>query len=196
MCNVDNDYKYSLDTLEKLASNIFSDLSSYQDHKENMANAGFLFEVAFLSGYIVNKNLFTDLFNSKCTLFFLILSIWIITHLFIRWQLGNRKKAALEQNGILLSMSGWVTQKPNLNDLRPHIPCEPSFKSKVYFFLDFLFPMPYLDVPKYIVQRKYPKCLFNGIKKMYDNHPYAALADYCISIGSLIILISFAFLVF
>lgn len=56
--------------------------------------------------------------------------------------------------------------------------------------------MPYLDMPKYIVQRKYPICLFNGIKKMYDNNPYAALADYCISIGSLIILTIFIVLIF
>lgn len=135
---MNNDYSYSLDKLEKLATNVFSDLSSYQDHKENMANAGFLFQFTLLSGFITQRDLITNLFKPKCTLSLLIIATWLIIHLFIRWQLRNRKKAALEQNGILLSMSEWITKKPNTNDLKPYIQNENySFKSKAFFLVDF-----------------------------------------------------------
>lgn len=190
MANDNENYDFSFKRLNDVALAIFSDLSSYQDHKENMANGGFLFEVALLSGFVAKHDVLQKLFCSEILLILSFSFIWIIAHTFIRWQMRAKKDAALKQNGILISMSKWVHTKPSPEDFKAD---ERTFnlssRYKIYNFIDRFFPMPNPNPPSYLSERKYPKGLVDGIEAIYKLEPTVPLTDYLYFLASVVILI-------
>jgi hypothetical protein len=180
--------KHSLDRLEKLITCVFNDLSSYQDHKESMSNAGFLLEIAFLSGVFLHKDKLICELGSMTFCLFLVSLIWLIFHVFIRWQLNMRKNAALEQNALLELMASLVNKEPTCNDFDSSLkPIEKTRWYKTKNIINNFFPMPLEYAPDGYYKKSYPDIVMLALKKKFKANPYATPADYCISIGSFII---------
>ena len=187
---LDNNFDYSLNQLNNVALAIFNDLSSYQDHKERMANGGFLFEAALLSGYLAKYKELETILSSQALVIMAFSALWLVAHLFIRWQMRAKEEASLKQNGILISMSVWVHNKPTKEDFEADTrQFSMSTKFKIYDFIDMFYPMPHDKPSGYLSKRKYPKALVDGILEIYKQEPKPPLTDYLYFHASLLVLI-------
>lgn len=188
MANHEKDDDYCMTQMNNLASVILSDLSTYQDHKENMANGGFLFQVVLLSGFIAKHDDALDALQSTMLVLLAFSTLWFIVHLYVRWQLRSKKQAALVQNGVLISMAQWIHKRPSSVDCKRCVKrSRMSRKYRWYDRIDRFFPMPNPNAPDFS-ELHYPKALVDGIETMYRLKPRAPLSDYIYFLGSMAIL--------
>jgi hypothetical protein len=92
---------------EKFAYAFLSDRESYHSHKETSAYTIFAVEAAFF-GALVTTEWFARILRSSCSpkliAFTFIVPIWVLVHIFMRWQLTNRRIAALQVGTILTAL--------------------------------------------------------------------------------------------
>lgn len=106
--------------------------SAYHDHKETMAHVGMAIQIAFCTGVITLQEWppnwigeFSILglsvspqLSSFCCLF----SIWLLIHVFVRWQLRNRRYAAIKYSGLHRALGKWTFKSPKVEELVPYDP--------------------------------------------------------------------------
>ena len=74
--------------------------SGYHHHKENMANAGFLVQMS-LFGAIITESIWPPAWVEQVTVlpklstFLVYLALWYLIHYYTRWQLVNKRVAAI-----------------------------------------------------------------------------------------------------
>lgn len=92
---------------EKFAYAFLSDRESYHSHKETSAYTIFAVEAAFF-GALITTDWFTKILGTTCSpkliAFTFIVPIWVLVHIFMRWQLTNRRIAALQVGTILTAL--------------------------------------------------------------------------------------------
>jgi hypothetical protein len=95
---------------------------TYHNHKENMANAGFLVQLS-LFGAIMTGGLWPPKWVEKCITmpeigtFLVYLVLWFIVHYYTRWQLINKRIAALYYAGFSQSFLYFSTNTLNDDDI-------------------------------------------------------------------------------
>ncbi len=89
---------------------------TYHNHKENMANAGFLVQLS-LFGSIITGGLWPPTWVEKFIslpelgTFLVYLILWFIVHYYTRWQLINKRIAALYYSGFDQSLVYFTVNK-------------------------------------------------------------------------------------
>lgn len=111
--------------IEKLPSYFSLNLvhwEAYHNHKENMANAGFLVQLS-LFGSIISGGLWPPEWVVKVTrlpeiaTFAIYLILWFLIHYYTRWQLINKRVAALYYAGISQAFLYFVNNELTADDL-------------------------------------------------------------------------------
>jgi hypothetical protein len=158
---------------------LLAQYETYHNHKENMAHAGFLLQLGALVAVIAAEKMPPDwIMNSllypRLHVTIIVVATWFITSIFIRWQLINRRIAALLFAAILSTLRDWAVKQPTEEELRPatknesnndKIPWWRRVLSLMPDLLEYLLPLgiatPHSDVPL----DKYPVGLNNRLKK-------------------------------
>lgn len=95
---------------------------TYHNHKENMANAGFLVQLS-LFGSIISGGLWPPEWVAKVTqlpeiaTFVIYLTLWFLIHFYTRWQLINKRVAALYYAGVSQAFLYFVNNELTADDL-------------------------------------------------------------------------------
>lgn len=94
---------------------------SYHNHKENMANAGFLVQLS-LFGAVITEGLWpakwvsTVIALPELATFIVYFLLWFLIHYYTRWQLINKRVAALYYSGFDHAFLYYLTNKLNEDD--------------------------------------------------------------------------------
>lgn len=95
---------------------------AYHNHKENMSNAGFLVQLS-LFGAIISESLWPPKWVSNVTelpelgTFIVYFMLWFLVHYYTRWQLINKRIAAMYFAGYDKSFLYLTTNDLNAEDL-------------------------------------------------------------------------------
>jgi len=122
----------------QFAECLLSDNQTYHNHKETMAHACVVLEIAIF-GWIMSDNgweIATGI-NKKLFLF-LFTVVWLMLHLYIRWQLRYRRWAAKQDAGIRRMLGEWTYKSPTKEQLQPYkesTPKPPSSQILIDWFI-------------------------------------------------------------
>jgi hypothetical protein len=131
---------------EQFLRDLLPQMNSFHDHKENLAHAA----MAVMAG-LVGTVLLTDhwppdwldysysYFCPKVAAYIIFTILWGLIHVYMRWQLRQRRSAAIMYNAAIYRLSEWVGRKPTPADFKPYIPPPPK---RFWFCLDHLWVFP------------------------------------------------------
>jgi hypothetical protein len=100
-------------------------LDAYHHHKENMANAGFIIQLS-LFGAVVSPSVWPPAWVQESIIApalgtWIVYSIlWGVIHIYVRWQLRNKRIAATFIAGIQESLLAWIQDPPSADDLNAY----------------------------------------------------------------------------
>jgi hypothetical protein len=129
---------------EQFLRDLLPQMNSYHDHKENLAHAA----MAVLAGLVGSILVMDDwppvwldysYFCPKAIAAIVFFILWLLIHVYMRWQLRQRRSAAIMYNAAIHRLSEWVGRKPTPDDFKPYNPA-PSKRS--WFYLDHLWVVP------------------------------------------------------
>ena len=189
--------------LEKYTDTLLSDTSVYHNHKETMAHAAFLVEVALFGAimtmdkwpptWVPDIPLPLDYYLPSRTVVFMGFSlVWITIHIFIRWQLRNRRWAAIQFAGMLRAIRKWVNEPPTEEDLKPYKGEIPQ-KLNIFDYLDFIIILPKANIISDVNLNGELSGIVNGIKEQEEIGTGAVLAESILTYGSIVILLFVGF---
>jgi hypothetical protein len=98
MCNESEvSFNKRISRAEKLLEHLISENESYHNHKEIMAHAGLLVMLALCGGIISVKEWPPTWvpqlhLSSEWVTFLLFFLLWLLLHIYIRWQLRHRRE--------------------------------------------------------------------------------------------------------
>lgn len=98
---------------------------AYHNHKENMANAGFLVQIS-LFGAVITKNIWPPEWVAKLielpelATFLVYGLLWFLIHYYTRWQLINKRVSAFYVAGFDQAFQELVTSDPQSLDMKPY----------------------------------------------------------------------------
>jgi hypothetical protein len=123
---------------EKFVRDLLSYMNSYHDHKENLAHAS----IAVMGG-LVGSILITDTWPPKWMTCFspkiitlIVFILWVLIHVYMRWQLRQRRSAAIMFNAATRKLAEWIERTPTPNDFELRIQQPSRRLNKVWFLLD------------------------------------------------------------
>ncbi len=98
--------------------------STYHDHKETMAHAAILVSLGLVAGVVATPAWDSwapsvDLSQRLIATVGVVLA-WFLLHLYIRWQLRNRRIAAMSARAYRRVLRTWETSRPTPADLQPN----------------------------------------------------------------------------
>lgn len=187
--------KNKYERLERFAETLLKEHSAYHTQKERMAHAIFLIQIALL-GTIISSSTWPPtwlpdkIFKSTPISFVTFSMCWLLIHIFMRWQLRNRRWAAIQYAGVLRSMRKWATSPPTEKDIRPYFTSEETSKSNLFDFLDFLIPRPDVKVVSDVEKIGFPQGIVDGLHEQESKRiggTGALFAEGLITYGSIII---------
>jgi hypothetical protein len=122
--NASGSQLWSKDQAKELLTLRMSQMHSYHDHKETMAHAALLVQLAIAGGVLAMKPwpptwVPALLLSSKTLATTVVLIIGCFVHVYMRWQLQRRRTAALYVSTILKVLLEWGYRAPTDEELRP-----------------------------------------------------------------------------
>jgi len=125
--------------IKEMAEKIWTKTAAYHQHKEIMAHAGLAAEIALVTVVLV-----FDFWLGISRIF--ILLIWLIIHIYMRWQLRCRRWAAIRVQEFESRLCQWsICKWPADTDLNDYNCSAP--KPCRYFWLDYIFPIFTQGIP-------------------------------------------------
>jgi hypothetical protein len=94
-----------------------SQMHSYHDHKENMAHAAVVVAIG-LVGTVLGTQIWPPSWvhslcvSSKAMASIGAVTVWLFIHVYMRWQLRNRRVAAIYVASLLKVLRDWVISPP------------------------------------------------------------------------------------
>jgi len=98
---------------------------AYHNHKENMANAGFLVQIS-LFGAVITKSIWPPEWVSRLielpelATFLVYGMLWFLIHYYTRWQLINKRISAFYVAGFDQAFQEMITKDPQSIELKPY----------------------------------------------------------------------------
>ena len=187
---------------EKLVDHLIAEMEIYHAHKENMAHAGLLVMLAVLGGilglpkwpadWIPSLSFFVP---SRWTAFLGFFVLWGLLHVFIRWQLRNRRAAAITQAGAIRALVEWIDRAPISDDLSRYVPEATSVASPspgtTYWvtWLDWVIPFPRPTLHPDVGKEDYPKWLGEALRQQEKGGTGAIMGEWLVTLGSFFVLV-------
>ena len=183
--------------LENYANILLSDISVYHNHKETMAHAAFLVEVALFGAIMTMTKWPPDWVPSICisektVTVAGIFIVWSTIHIFMRWQLRKRRDAAVRFAGIIRAIRKWIDEPPSTEDYKPY-KSGLSLREDKFNLLDFIIVWPKAKIFSDVEVDGEPAGLVQGLREQENIGTGAVRAEYILTYGSIII---FLFIVF
>ena len=151
----------SANRARQFAERLHSDNQSLHNHKEIMAHACVVLEIA-LFGTIMSKDDWAVVRNTGWTAWVAISVIWLILHLYMRWELRNRRWSATRGSGIRAFLAQSVT-RPERQNLEPYKD-EQQLTRWRYRAIDYLIPLFRGGIPREHAVRDYPIALVEAFR--------------------------------
>ena len=171
---------------KEFAYAFLSNRESYHGHKETTAYTIFAVEAA-LFGAMMTTDWYDRIAvvtcNPKLWALLFVLPSWLLAHAFMRWQLKNRRIAALNVGAILTALLGHLKEGT--------LPTEEAGKkaSRAIRFLDYLVPLPSATQTEDIGIEHFPAWYKNSYVKFQKGKTGAVVGEWFPTIGSLLILV-------
>jgi len=172
---------------KQFAYAFLSERESYHSHKESSAYTIFAVEAGFF-GALLTTDWYTKIVSATCCpkliiLTFFIVPIWVLVHTFMRWQLRNRRIAALQVGTIIAAL---------LDDLKAvdDVVAQHSGQhiTGIMRLMDYFVPVYSATVMGDIDIKSFPDWYRNRYIKFQQNGTGAVTAEWFPTIGSLLIL--------
>lgn len=176
----------------KFAECLLSNNMSYHDHKETMAHACVVLEIAIF-GWIMSNGGWAIATSVRFIWFFLVsIVVWLLLHVYIRWELRLRRLSAFFGHGIRKVMIKWTSTNPTMEELQPY---EESNKNNAkgpclfWIILDLIVPCFCGSLPLEHAPIGYPTALVEAFKKAeVDGDECLYLGEWLPSVFSLLII--------
>jgi hypothetical protein len=124
---------------KEFAYAFLADRESYHTQKENSAYAVFIVE-ASLYGALMTTNIVPSFLKhrpgSDMMLVIFIIVVWCLLHVFMRWQLINRRIAALQVSTLITALTDHLNHRSARRGNRTHTGC------RFDVYLDYIVPLP------------------------------------------------------
>jgi hypothetical protein len=162
-----------------------SQMQSYHNHKETMAHAALLVALA-VSGAIISTSPWPPSWvpslsiSNKVVAFLIVTLIWLLIHVYMRWQLRNRRVAAQYVACLLKVLRDWANTPPSEEDLKPYTDTMTG-GSKFISFVDFFVPLKSTTIPLVEGLQGYPAAM---IAEYFRTSSGAFGAERLVSYGS------------
>ena len=178
----------------EFASTFLADREGYHHHKEQMAYAAFLVEAALFGAFVTTNWQSSWLFKTenwadwfpnvdpKLILWVILSIIWMLLHVFLRWQLFNRTIAALQVATCLKGILHGLQKK----EVKPQNP--PSGGGQVSRWLKYIIPCRTrlrVDVDL----REYPEWYQHLFAETQNAGTGATFGEWLTSGGSILIMV-------
>ncbi|MHC4440198.1 MAG: hypothetical protein ACYS3S_22835, partial [Planctomycetota bacterium] len=177
-----------------------SQMHSYHDHKETMAHAGLLVGLVLL-GSVLGASSWPPSWvpdiqiPARFVAMFGVCLLWLLIHIYVRWQLRNRRVAALYTDSLLMLLRKWTYKKPsqdqlkqyqNEDDLKSFNTIFPE-RSRLFDFIDkFVFPVKSAFLPSEEGMKDYPA---EFVAIMIKTRNGATAHEFWLSLGSITMLV-------
>ena len=103
----------------KFAECLIANNCRYHNHKETMAHACVVLEIAIF-GWAMSKDVWTVATETKLIFLIVATGIWLPIHWYMRWELRFRRFAAKQDAGIRRVMARWIIANPTMDELKPY----------------------------------------------------------------------------
>ena len=167
--------------------------AAYHNHKENMANAGFLVQLS-LFGAMVTKTIWPPEWVSKVfelpelVTFLVYCLLWFLIHYYTRWQLINKRVSALYVAGFDEAFREMLTIDPKDLNLEPYqeeafVPCKwRNVLSRIIYI-----PKGFVRMDATVLGLPY--CLAQKVKQKFDTGSGADSLEVLMTYTSFVLLI-------
>jgi len=165
-----------------------SQMHSYHDHKENMAHAAVVVALG-LVGAVLSIQTWPPSWvpslcvSSKTMAFIGIVAVWLLIHVYMRWQLRNRRVAAIYVAALLKVLRAWATSPPTEEQLKAWEQ-DPLPRVKIHDFINFLIPWKRSNVTADEELKGYPTAF---VKELQQSSTGAVWSEYIVTYGSLLL---------
>jgi len=174
---LDEDVSARVRRAEELVVHLIARMEIYHAHKETMAHSGLLVMLALLGGVIsatpwpprwvphqLRIPLLSIVLSQRWVTFIGLLLLWLSLHIYIRWQLGYKREAAIIQAGAERALAEWVAREPRDSDLGKYSPKEGRYTCALWkTILDLVvIPFPRATI---VLYKNFPKWLGDAIEQ-------------------------------
>jgi hypothetical protein len=162
-----------------------SQMQSYHNHKETMAHAALLVALA-VSGAVISASSWPPSWvpslsiSNKVVTILIVTGIWLLIHVYMRWQLRNRRLAAQYVACLLKVLRDWAITPPTEEDLKPYMDTMTG-GSKFISFVDFFVPLKSTAIPLVEGLQGYPAAM---VAEYFRTTSDAFWAERLVSYGS------------
>lgn len=190
---MDNSKETKIDKYTKLFEILITQNRTYHDHKETMAHAALALQLAIIT-WIVSQDIWPPVWiNNECisanTLSIVgFMIIWTITHVFIRWQLRNRRSSAIIQTAYINIIRKWINKLPTDVELLSYN-SNNNKKNKIYLFIDYILPCPYAALHYDLNKKEYPKCFVKEWEEQESKYTGAIRSEWLLWLASVLMFI-------
>jgi hypothetical protein len=165
-----------------------SQMHSYHDHKETMAHAALLVALAYV-GAILSTDPWPPSWVPAVSVSQGVvamsgtIAVWLFIHVYMRWQLRNRRVAAQYVACLLQLLRSWANTPPSDDDLKP---CEEkqAAGSKVNTWIDLFVPWEAARVLSDEGMGGYPTAMARAYRETATG---ALWAEKLVSYGSIVL---------
>jgi hypothetical protein len=168
----------------------------YHAHKERMAHAALLFQVAIFGLIMgIDKwpipwiNTITIGLHPKHITAAGVFLFWFGIHAYLRWQLRRRRSAAFFDNAVRITVTKWLNDPPTKKQLQPE-PGDTERISRIWIFLDYIFPYRKAPIIYRIEKQAYPRPIFEEWENQATGKTGALLSEWIIWAGGVLMLLT------
>ena len=137
------EFVHTRDRFDRLITTLYATNAAYHNEKERMAHNIILLEMALL-GAVITSHGWLSLSNFQYNRMAIMIAFGatcFLVHMHLRWQLRNRRSAAILVAAIQNAMVRWVSTSPTLEEMAP--PQLQRIRPPLLILIvpDFLFPL-------------------------------------------------------
>jgi hypothetical protein len=157
-----------IDRVMNFYSELLKNRSAYHNHKETMAYYGVAFQIALFGSIMMTEQWppcwLKNMVNYSWFTFGGIILLWLLILVYIRWQLLNRRKAAIENAAIIESLVNLITIPPSFAELRIDEENKKGWKNYINDAINWFVPVP--SQVRTDIERTYPNVLRTRIENL------------------------------
>jgi len=194
------EYRDKIDRSFRLLELLLDQTNVYHHHKETMANAGMITQLTILAGLFSVAEWPPEWVPSIQTTYFCLsarglsqtafVAVWLLVNVFMRWQLRNRRWAAIFCAAIEETLRKWARSNPESEELDAYGEEAPKEKFLPTFIDKHLFPYRSATLHSDVSRKGWP----NGLVSEWIKQEEATLqeplsAELLLSVGSVLTLV-------
>ena len=166
-----------------------SQMESYHNHKETMAHAALALLVGVMIALVSAKCWPPSWISNEGMAALGVSIVWFVFHVYIRWQLQNRRYAAAFTNSAALTLASWARTPPTQQQLRYGKNLKPT--KRCLRWIDLFFPRKIIHISKENEFADYPEDFINEMEQCSKKCDRVGIGhEWAMSVISLLILVA------